>query len=233
VLLSTPLHASSNFTVSVQLANKRGFTKRKLQKWARNAGKTAHFNWAVTYCSFLHHSGQDTPLGLSSAGAQGCRPCSCTETGLADMLHYDISPHSRRFHQGSPCPHHKPRTGGYRWCDLHTQTHGVSSEMNEWDGLNNPRKQQSIHHVLCTARHWSYSRSDMTFQNTPLRLSHRGSRDHRHSAILMWCTHFLSSWTPSPDHMACLDNLSRRSCRHSRHPGHTPSVSVCTCHWCK
>jgi hypothetical protein len=26
VLLSTPLHASSNFTVSVQLANKRGFT---------------------------------------------------------------------------------------------------------------------------------------------------------------------------------------------------------------
>jgi hypothetical protein len=29
VLLSTPLHASSNFTVSVQLANKRGFTKQK------------------------------------------------------------------------------------------------------------------------------------------------------------------------------------------------------------
>jgi hypothetical protein len=29
VLLSTPLHASSNFTASVQLANKRGFTKRK------------------------------------------------------------------------------------------------------------------------------------------------------------------------------------------------------------
>jgi hypothetical protein len=29
VLLSTPLHASSNFTVSVQLANKRGF-KQKL-----------------------------------------------------------------------------------------------------------------------------------------------------------------------------------------------------------
>jgi hypothetical protein len=29
VLLSTPLHASSNFTVSVQLANKRGFTKTK------------------------------------------------------------------------------------------------------------------------------------------------------------------------------------------------------------
>jgi hypothetical protein len=28
VLLSTPLHASSNFTVSVQLANKRGFTKK-------------------------------------------------------------------------------------------------------------------------------------------------------------------------------------------------------------
>jgi hypothetical protein len=27
VLLSTPLHASSNFTVSVQLADKRGFTK--------------------------------------------------------------------------------------------------------------------------------------------------------------------------------------------------------------
>jgi hypothetical protein len=27
VLLSTPLHASSNFTVSVQLANKRGFKK--------------------------------------------------------------------------------------------------------------------------------------------------------------------------------------------------------------
>jgi hypothetical protein len=30
VLLSTPLHASSNFTVSVQLANKRGFTKKKV-----------------------------------------------------------------------------------------------------------------------------------------------------------------------------------------------------------
>jgi hypothetical protein len=29
VLLSTPLHASSNFTVFVQLANKRGFTKKK------------------------------------------------------------------------------------------------------------------------------------------------------------------------------------------------------------
>jgi hypothetical protein len=29
VLLSTPLHASSNFTLSVQLANKRGFTKKK------------------------------------------------------------------------------------------------------------------------------------------------------------------------------------------------------------
>jgi hypothetical protein len=28
VLLSTPLHASSNFTVSVQLANKRGFKKK-------------------------------------------------------------------------------------------------------------------------------------------------------------------------------------------------------------
>jgi hypothetical protein len=28
VLLSTPLHTSSNFTVSVQLANKRGFTKK-------------------------------------------------------------------------------------------------------------------------------------------------------------------------------------------------------------
>jgi hypothetical protein len=28
VLLSTPLHASSNFTVSVQLANKRGLKKR-------------------------------------------------------------------------------------------------------------------------------------------------------------------------------------------------------------
>jgi hypothetical protein len=27
VLLSTPLHASSNFTVSVQLANKRGLKK--------------------------------------------------------------------------------------------------------------------------------------------------------------------------------------------------------------
>jgi hypothetical protein len=27
VLLNTPLHASNNFTVSVQLANKRGFTK--------------------------------------------------------------------------------------------------------------------------------------------------------------------------------------------------------------
>jgi hypothetical protein len=30
VLLSTPLHASSNFTVSVQLANKRGFTKKNV-----------------------------------------------------------------------------------------------------------------------------------------------------------------------------------------------------------
>jgi hypothetical protein len=30
VLLSTPLHASSNFTVSVQLANKRGFKKNKV-----------------------------------------------------------------------------------------------------------------------------------------------------------------------------------------------------------
>jgi hypothetical protein len=29
VLLSTPLHASSNFTVSVQLANKRGLKKMK------------------------------------------------------------------------------------------------------------------------------------------------------------------------------------------------------------
>jgi hypothetical protein len=29
VLLSTPLHASSNFTVSVQLANKRGFKQKK------------------------------------------------------------------------------------------------------------------------------------------------------------------------------------------------------------
>jgi hypothetical protein len=29
VLLSTPLHASSNFTVSVQLANKRGLQKKK------------------------------------------------------------------------------------------------------------------------------------------------------------------------------------------------------------
>jgi hypothetical protein len=28
VLLSTPLHASSNFTVSVQLANKRGFKQK-------------------------------------------------------------------------------------------------------------------------------------------------------------------------------------------------------------
>jgi hypothetical protein len=28
VLLSTPLHASSNFTVSLQLANKRGLKKR-------------------------------------------------------------------------------------------------------------------------------------------------------------------------------------------------------------
>jgi hypothetical protein len=31
VLLSTPLHASSNFTVSVQLANKRGFSKKKTE----------------------------------------------------------------------------------------------------------------------------------------------------------------------------------------------------------
>jgi hypothetical protein len=29
VLLSTPLHASSNFRVSVQLANKRGFKPKK------------------------------------------------------------------------------------------------------------------------------------------------------------------------------------------------------------
>jgi hypothetical protein len=32
VLLGTPLHASSNFTVSVQLADKRGFTKKKKKK---------------------------------------------------------------------------------------------------------------------------------------------------------------------------------------------------------
>jgi hypothetical protein len=31
VLLSTPLHASSNFTVSVQLANKRGFKQKKIE----------------------------------------------------------------------------------------------------------------------------------------------------------------------------------------------------------
>jgi hypothetical protein len=30
VLLSTPLHASSNFTVSVQLANKRGLKQKKI-----------------------------------------------------------------------------------------------------------------------------------------------------------------------------------------------------------
>jgi hypothetical protein len=32
VLLGTPLHASSNFTVSVQLADKRGFIKKKKKK---------------------------------------------------------------------------------------------------------------------------------------------------------------------------------------------------------
>jgi hypothetical protein len=32
VLLSTPLHASSNFTVSVQLANKRGFKQKTFSK---------------------------------------------------------------------------------------------------------------------------------------------------------------------------------------------------------
>jgi hypothetical protein len=32
VLLSTPLHASSNFTVSVQLANKRGFKQKNEKK---------------------------------------------------------------------------------------------------------------------------------------------------------------------------------------------------------
>jgi hypothetical protein len=32
VLLSTPLHASSNFTVSVQLANKRGLKKLQTKK---------------------------------------------------------------------------------------------------------------------------------------------------------------------------------------------------------
>jgi hypothetical protein len=32
VLLSTPLHASSNFTVSVQLANKRGLKKDSVRK---------------------------------------------------------------------------------------------------------------------------------------------------------------------------------------------------------
>jgi hypothetical protein len=32
VLLSTPLHASSNFTVSVQLANKRGFKNKNKRK---------------------------------------------------------------------------------------------------------------------------------------------------------------------------------------------------------
>jgi hypothetical protein len=36
VLLSTPLHASSNFTVSVQLANKRGFTKNKKKYYPDN-----------------------------------------------------------------------------------------------------------------------------------------------------------------------------------------------------
>jgi hypothetical protein len=42
VLLSTPLHASSNFTVSVQLANKRGFTKKNIiQAAARKRSSSA------------------------------------------------------------------------------------------------------------------------------------------------------------------------------------------------
>jgi hypothetical protein len=45
VLLSTPLHASSNFTVSVQLANKRGFTKIKAVKF--NACPTDSFLMAL------------------------------------------------------------------------------------------------------------------------------------------------------------------------------------------
>jgi hypothetical protein len=39
VLLSTPLHASSNFTVSVQLANKRGF-KQKKNSTSQNAASS-------------------------------------------------------------------------------------------------------------------------------------------------------------------------------------------------
>jgi hypothetical protein len=41
VLLSTPLHASSNVTVSVQLANKRGFTK-KINKMHSILGVNRH-----------------------------------------------------------------------------------------------------------------------------------------------------------------------------------------------
>jgi hypothetical protein len=109
---------------------------------------TPHFSWAFTYCSSPHHFGQDTLPGQSSADDLGCRPYSGTEIGLAGMLHYGTALHSHHYHQGSLCPHHKPRTGGYRWCGLHTQIHAASSEMNEWDGPNNPRKQQSV--ISCT-----------------------------------------------------------------------------------
>jgi hypothetical protein len=46
VLLSTPLHASSNFTVSVQLANKRGF-KKEIKSIVTRTDKTIYTGFAI------------------------------------------------------------------------------------------------------------------------------------------------------------------------------------------
>jgi hypothetical protein len=46
VLLSTPLHASSNFTVSVQLANKRGFKQQQKIEEKSN-------NFSIFACVFV------------------------------------------------------------------------------------------------------------------------------------------------------------------------------------
>jgi hypothetical protein len=59
VLLSTPLHVSSNFTVSVQLTNKRGFKKKKPASTAEVKNGGAVPPLLIHLCGFVLNKYRD------------------------------------------------------------------------------------------------------------------------------------------------------------------------------